>query len=977
MKKLIYIVLGLLVFVLIGLFAAPSFIDVNDYKDEISSQFKKKTGYDLTLDGEISLSLFPLVKATVKDVSVANKSKIIASVKEITVYPKIMPLFSKEVVVDSIKVIKPSINIEKSAGVIDITARDYTKQVAEKSATVPSSAPKAKSQVKFSSIEIIDGEFKFTDKDAKKEYEANDINAKSSLDLAAEDVEVDAKLKYKKKDFNLKAAVKKFTSPDLTLDLNYGGTQVKFGGNVAAGKVAVKSDDIIGFLNALEVTPAKADKVAIDYSSDVAYQGTGVKLDNINMAIGSSKGAGSLSYDDADTRQITANLKFANINSDELMSLANSFTKEAEKKESTEDKNSKESFVKEASAAQAKKLETDIELTSDKFIYKKAEYNNLVVSASSDDEDIIFRQVRLGFPDEGKLEILGAVTKDSDENKSFEGEISLKGSNLSKFLKAQGIDVEKQAANGAFGQYGVSANILANVQKKTTHVDLSNLALKLDDTNFNGSLAADVEEGKLPKLKLVGAVDFINVEKLSPPEEAPKQTKNSAADSTTTRNMASEEKYLKLPWLDNFPIEADFNLVVGAAKLKFDDFANIKVVGNIAPGKIDLSQVSAASKKIQLSARGSVLSEAQKKPKFKVEANIGSIDLANFKGKSAPKSGEASSAVEGDAGVKSSKSSSGKWSDEPFDLSFMNSVDVDFAANIGSVKSDKIVFDTIFTKGFLDGGRLSFEKFQGGLFGGTVNIGLNLIAGAVPSMSVSISAGNVDVYKVLDALADNQRVSGKISYSGAYQTSGISQKIMISNLEGTGNVSGKDIMVKGFDFDAFVNQITNISDVSGIVSILRIVAVEDGATYIPSLGGPILTRGGIFKTEGINVDAGSGQGVYKGYADLMNWNMDTNADIKLVLPNDKDTPSLGIRIYGQIDNPSKDINADKVKRYVSERAAKGLLKSGQVPEKLKPLLQDGGAQKELNKGIEKLENKIDPATKDALQDKLKGFLGGK
>ena len=59
MRKVL-IGVGALVVVLVGvLLIVPAFIDPNDYKPEIQAGVKEATGRDLTIGGDISLSLLP------------------------------------------------------------------------------------------------------------------------------------------------------------------------------------------------------------------------------------------------------------------------------------------------------------------------------------------------------------------------------------------------------------------------------------------------------------------------------------------------------------------------------------------------------------------------------------------------------------------------------------------------------------------------------------------------------------------------------------------------------------------------------------------------------------------------------------------------------------------------------------------------------------------------------------------------------
>ena len=59
MKKALYVVGGLVVLLIVAALVAPSFVDVNRYKPEITAAVKQATGRDLTIGGDIELTILP------------------------------------------------------------------------------------------------------------------------------------------------------------------------------------------------------------------------------------------------------------------------------------------------------------------------------------------------------------------------------------------------------------------------------------------------------------------------------------------------------------------------------------------------------------------------------------------------------------------------------------------------------------------------------------------------------------------------------------------------------------------------------------------------------------------------------------------------------------------------------------------------------------------------------------------------------
>ncbi|MEC9411537.1 MAG: AsmA family protein, partial [Pseudomonadota bacterium] len=72
MRTVIKIIIFLIVLVVAALIALPFFINPNDYKDEISREVEKATGRNLTLQGDIGLSVFPWIALDLGPLTLSN-----------------------------------------------------------------------------------------------------------------------------------------------------------------------------------------------------------------------------------------------------------------------------------------------------------------------------------------------------------------------------------------------------------------------------------------------------------------------------------------------------------------------------------------------------------------------------------------------------------------------------------------------------------------------------------------------------------------------------------------------------------------------------------------------------------------------------------------------------------------------------------------------------------------------------------------
>ena len=93
-----------LIAVAIGIIAAT--FDPNSYKPQIIQLVKDKTGRTLTIDGDIKLKIFPKLGAQVGKVALSERGsdKEFASLGAAQVYLALLPLLSRQVVVDEVRV---------------------------------------------------------------------------------------------------------------------------------------------------------------------------------------------------------------------------------------------------------------------------------------------------------------------------------------------------------------------------------------------------------------------------------------------------------------------------------------------------------------------------------------------------------------------------------------------------------------------------------------------------------------------------------------------------------------------------------------------------------------------------------------------------------------------------------------------------------------------------------------------------------
>ncbi len=117
--KILYGVIAFIVLVIIAAFVVPGFMDWNSYKPEISERVEALTGRQLSIDGDIEISLLPSPKLRVSGARLSNVEGANAAdmmrLQALDLQLALGPLLSGDFQVSSLELIDPVIELERLA----------------------------------------------------------------------------------------------------------------------------------------------------------------------------------------------------------------------------------------------------------------------------------------------------------------------------------------------------------------------------------------------------------------------------------------------------------------------------------------------------------------------------------------------------------------------------------------------------------------------------------------------------------------------------------------------------------------------------------------------------------------------------------------------------------------------------------------------------------------------------------------------
>ena len=115
MRRFIFILATVLMSLLVIIIALPFIIPVDTYRDQIQQQATSILGRNLTINGELSLSLIPQPHLTVGDVRIANvdgrQAQDMATLEKLEISVPWAGLFSGQIEISELALIRPLINL--------------------------------------------------------------------------------------------------------------------------------------------------------------------------------------------------------------------------------------------------------------------------------------------------------------------------------------------------------------------------------------------------------------------------------------------------------------------------------------------------------------------------------------------------------------------------------------------------------------------------------------------------------------------------------------------------------------------------------------------------------------------------------------------------------------------------------------------------------------------------------------------------
>jgi AsmA protein len=307
MRKVLIGLGALVALVIVLLIAAPFFISVERFKPQIEAAVAQATGRALSIDGPISLSMFPPASLSVEKVRFANMKGApqpdMATLKEMRLKLKVIPLLSGNLVVDEFVLDEPAIALY-----VDRNGKANWQLDMAPSQSGQTALPTG---LTLGDVRIDKGKITYENAQTGAKHSFTDVGLKIGLDSMTSPLALEGAATWDGKPVRLTLAAENFSdlmakgtgltlalSSDL-LKLDYKGRLGLGGGLAASGQASldVPSLTALAAAGGATVQAQKGTLQRFAVSGQVKAAGTSYAFTDAKLALDKIEGTGGVTID--------------------------------------------------------------------------------------------------------------------------------------------------------------------------------------------------------------------------------------------------------------------------------------------------------------------------------------------------------------------------------------------------------------------------------------------------------------------------------------------------------------------------------------------------------------------------------------------------------------------------------------------------------------------------------------------------------
>ncbi len=521
MRKLLYILVGVVVLFVAAIVAVPLLVDVNDYKDEIVAQVRKQTGRDMAIDGPIKLSVLPSPVVTAENVRLANiagsPERDMAQIKSLRVSVAALPLLSGTIDVTQVSFVGARIVLERAAD----GRVNWEFAMAADTNTDSSKKDKSSDSLAVRDVTVEDGTLIFRDAVANSTLQFDKLDARVRADTLRGPF--DARLSFESKGIPVSAELRtgdlRASDQPIRLLVKSQGGQAQFdgmAGNLQSaptlkGKLKAEGDSLAllvqalaaaGGRNPLVMPPAFAQKFLLE--AEIVGEARRVAATGMRLTLGGDSGNGDIALQVGPPLRADVKFAFAKLDFDQLLA-----SRDTSKPAAVGTRSPAPQAAMATSARPLGNIEGSVDLSVGTIVYQGRTAHQVAVKADLSRGVLTLHSLGGQFPGNTQIAAAGSIDA-SKAQPSGGGKVEVKSARLREFLSWLDVDVSRVPADrlNAFDFTGqITATAEGNVQ-------IANAVAQIDSTTAKGAVTLRTS----PRLGFVADLDIdsINVDAYLP-----------------------------------------------------------------------------------------------------------------------------------------------------------------------------------------------------------------------------------------------------------------------------------------------------------------------------------------------------------------------------------------------------------------------------------------------------------------------------
>lgn len=905
MKKIIFIILGILAFIILGLVAAPLFINLNAYKNQLSDAIKVVTGVTPEMNGDVQIRFFPSPAIKVSDVTIPNQvsntatTKII-TIKAIEVESSYSAFLQGKVDIKHIKIINPVIELERLKDGTRNWYPFFSKKNKDKEGTQKTSAE----LINFPELVAIEGgtiAYRSESLRTTLDY----LNASLKVDSLDGPFDLVGQFESKESVIHFEGdtgQLSKNGSAKLRIysdsfSINFLGNYGKEENNtVIKGQMKADIEKLNDFTKAFfseaslfsEVNSSEDLKI----TSEFLINKKTISLYGLAINSNSIKGNGAIDVLYGGTGEAGINwdmrLGFSSINFDTLVV--------HDIKETTEEIDYYASSLKHRSIANynldiPKELSLLLDLSIEKIILNNESIENFHLDTDIFDGKALVHTLVADLPGNSSIEFIGSVTHNG-VRPLLKGSIKSSGEKFRKlinWLEPQSQFIPESQLN----DFLFSCNVNMTPQK----INFTDIYGSVDKLLLTGSVNM-LPRAKVPLIEAEIKLDRFNTDQYMITEQIDAWLRNLLAN-IKNENLANS-------WLKTLSTNA--NVVLNASDIVYNDneIKNLNITLSLSSGIFNLQRLVVNGNKAAFTSRLKI-NLLPERPTLDLEVNASGIDTSAFVLNSKSEANSANVEL---------------WSKEKFNLLGLDKFEGNIIFNSGILKHKGLLLRNLQLNGSLSKRVLTFKNIAASYANGTFHAQGGIGINAVPSVAASFKLSNINLNELLNTFNYPVPITGLVSIVGAFRTNGESPSVMISNLKGQIEFAARDVLFPNFDLHSIIkgaSQLYSVIDMKNIVS----TAMQSGSTEFSSINGQVQLEKNIAQTQLISLVSSYSRGVIAGNIDLNT--LLTNLAMRFVFSPTKGTRvNLIMNVKGDIEKPERTLDTKDLDNYITSKGSNAI-----------------------------------------------------